>query len=54
MITGIGGGLAEIAYVNNPGTGNQVFLQPVDYQELLIKPTAISTVQDPAQRAERT
>jgi hypothetical protein len=45
VITGIGGGAAEIAYVNNPGTGNQVFLQLVDYQELLIKPTAISTVQ---------
>ncbi len=45
VITGIGGGSAEIAYVDNPGTGNQVFLQAVSYQQLELKPTAISTSQ---------
>jgi len=34
VIVGIGNGNAEIAYVDNPGTGPQVFLQAVNYQEL--------------------
>jgi len=34
VIAGTGGGNAEIAYDDNPGTGTQVFLQPVNYQEL--------------------
>jgi hypothetical protein len=34
VISGVGGGNAEIAYDYNPGTGTQVFLQPVNYQEL--------------------
>ncbi len=33
-IAGVGGGNAEIAYVGNPGTGNQVFLQPINYAAL--------------------
>jgi hypothetical protein len=42
VIAGVGGGNAEIAYDENPGTGNQVFLQPVNYQALVAansKPT---------------
>jgi hypothetical protein len=34
VIAGVGNGNAEIAYENNPGTGNQVFLQAVNYAEL--------------------
>jgi hypothetical protein len=34
VIAGVGNGNAEIAYDENPGTGNQVFLQSVNYQEL--------------------
>lgn len=34
-IAGTGSGNAEIAYEYNPGTGEQVFLQAVNYQELL-------------------
>jgi hypothetical protein len=33
-IVGTGGGNAEIAYVGNPGTGPQVFLEPVNYAAL--------------------
>ena len=38
VIVGINAGIAEIAYVNNPGTGNQVFLQTVD----AIPPTPVT------------
>jgi len=31
VIVGTGGGNAEIAYESNPGTGTQVFLQPLNY-----------------------
>jgi hypothetical protein len=34
VVAGIGGGSAEVAFVGNPGTGAQVFLQRVNYQEL--------------------
>ncbi|HEV3322505.1 MAG TPA: hypothetical protein VG147_10005 [Solirubrobacteraceae bacterium] len=34
VIAGVGGGNAEIAYVGNPGTGSQVFLQPINYAAL--------------------
>jgi hypothetical protein len=34
VIVGVGGGNALIAYDSNPGTGTQVFLQTVNYQEL--------------------
>jgi len=33
-IVGVGGGIVEVAYDANLGTGEQVFLQPVNYQEL--------------------
>jgi hypothetical protein len=33
-IAGVDGGTALIAYDENPGTGNQVFLEPVNYQAL--------------------
>jgi hypothetical protein len=48
VIAGVGGGNAEIAYVYNPGTGSQVFLQPVNYQQLATPvptPTALTTTQ---------
>jgi hypothetical protein len=35
VIVGTGAGNAEIAYVGNPGTGPQVFLQPVNYAALV-------------------
>jgi hypothetical protein len=35
VIAGVGGGNAEIAYDANPGTGDQVFVQVVNYPELL-------------------
>ena len=45
-MTGIGGGTVEIAWVANPGTGNQVYLQAVNYQSLLPKAaTAVTTSQ---------
>jgi hypothetical protein len=34
VIVGLGGGNAEIAYVYNPGTGTQVFLETVNYAAL--------------------
>jgi hypothetical protein len=34
VIAGVGNGTAELAYENNPGTGNQVYLQAVNYAEL--------------------
>lgn len=34
QIVGIGAGNAEIAYQSNPGTGNQVFVEAVNYQVL--------------------
>jgi hypothetical protein len=34
VIVGVGDGNAEIAYVGNPGTGSQVFLQSVNYAAL--------------------
>ncbi len=45
VIVGVGGGNAEIAYDENPGTGTQVFLQAVNYQQLAEAPTAIATTQ---------
>jgi len=45
VIVGTGGGNAEIAYDSNPGTGNQVFLQSVNYQALAIAPTTVATTQ---------
>ena len=45
VIVGIGGGNAEIAYDENPGTGTQVFLEAVNYQQLAEAPTAIATTQ---------
>ena len=38
-IAGVGGGIVEVAYAANPGTGEQVFLQAVD----LIPPTPTPT-----------
>ena len=35
VVVGTGGGSAEVAYVGNPPTGPQVFLQAINYQELL-------------------
>ena len=43
VIAGVGDGAAEIAYVDNPGTGAQVFIQLVSYQQLVAeanKPTS--------------
>jgi len=34
VIAGAGAGAARIAYTSNPGTGTQVFLQPVNYAEV--------------------
>jgi hypothetical protein len=52
VIVGVGGGNALIAYDSNPGTGTQVFLQTVNYQELAAAqaaptptPTSLTTVQ---------
>jgi hypothetical protein len=48
VIAGVGGGFAEVAYDYNPGTGTQVFLQPVNYQELATPvptPTTLTTTQ---------
>jgi hypothetical protein len=53
VIVGVGGGNALIAYDSNPGTGTQVFLQSVNYQELAAAqaappaptPTSLSTAQ---------
>lgn len=39
VIVGIGAGNAEIAYIQNPGTGEQVFLQPVNYAALVAEST---------------
>jgi hypothetical protein len=44
VIAGVGGGNAEIAYDYNPGTGTQVFLQPVNYQELATPVPAADTL----------
>jgi hypothetical protein len=47
VVVGTGGGNAEIAYVGNPGTGPQVFLQSVNYAALVAanapKPTPTPT-----------
>jgi hypothetical protein len=45
VIVGVGGGNAEIAYVGNPGTGPQVFLEAVNYQQLALAPTTLTTFQ---------
>jgi hypothetical protein len=45
VIAGVGNGNAEIAYDENLGTGTQVFLQAVNYQQLALAPTAITTTQ---------
>ena len=45
VIAGVGGGNAEIAYVGNPGTGPQVFLEAVNYQQLAEAPTTVATAQ---------
>jgi len=34
VVAGVGGGSAEVAYYGNDGTGDQEYLQPVDYQAL--------------------
>jgi hypothetical protein len=44
VIAGVGGGFAEVAYDYNPGTGTQVFLQPVNYQELATPVPAADTL----------
>ena len=44
VIAGIGNGTAEIAYDENPGTGTQVFLQIVNYQELATPVPAADTL----------
>ena len=43
-MAGIGGGIVEIAYVYNPGTGSQVFLEAVNYQELATPPPTPTTL----------
>jgi hypothetical protein len=43
VIVGTGGGNAEIAYVGNPGTGPQVFLQAVNYAALVAANTPTPT-----------
>jgi hypothetical protein len=45
VITGVGSGTFLLAYANNPGTGNQTFLQTLNYQQLLIAPSALTTSQ---------
>ncbi len=45
VIVGTGGGNAEIAYESNPGTGDQVFLQSVNYAELAVAPVTVTTSQ---------
>ncbi|HSZ04870.1 MAG TPA: hypothetical protein VK778_06675 [Solirubrobacteraceae bacterium] len=48
VIAGVGSGNAEIAYAFDPGTGTQVFLQAVNYQELATPPptpTSLTTSQ---------
>ncbi len=48
VIAGVGDGTAAIAYENNPGTGNQVYLQIVNYAELATPaptPTTLTTTQ---------
>ncbi|HUN79280.1 MAG TPA: hypothetical protein VMU32_10185, partial [Solirubrobacteraceae bacterium] len=47
VIAGVGGGKAEIAYESNPGTGTQVFLEPVSYDNLYAAqyPLALTTTQ---------
>jgi len=46
VIAGVGGGVTEIAYESNPGTGTQVFLEPVSYAELTAPaPDTLTTVQ---------
>lgn len=45
VVVGTGGGNAEIAYVGNPGTGPQVFLQAVNYAALVaanVPPPSVS------------
>ena len=43
VIVGTGGGNAEIAYVDNPGTGAQVFLESVNYAALAAAAAKSST-----------
>jgi hypothetical protein len=42
VLVGVSGGDAEIAYRNNPGTGPQVFLEAVNYQQLAVHPASIA------------
>ncbi|HEY1689453.1 MAG TPA: hypothetical protein VGF95_11400 [Solirubrobacteraceae bacterium] len=44
LASGVGDGIAEIVYEANPGTGNQVFLQTVNYGELATPVPAADTI----------
>jgi hypothetical protein len=48
VITGVGDGTALIAWDENPGTGDQVFLQAVSYQALVAAETGSSPAPPPA------
>jgi hypothetical protein len=56
MIAGAGDGNAEIAYVGNPGTGPQVFLEPINYatvSEIHAAPAATDAEQRIQSRSDR-
>ncbi len=45
VITGAGGGNFLLAFDNNPGTGEQTFLEEVSYPALVLAPTTLTTSQ---------
>jgi hypothetical protein len=45
VITALGGGTFDVAYTNNPGSGEEDFLEAFSYQELEQAPTTLGTIQ---------